>query len=195
MSKRKTGPAKAAQPVPAKLARAADVVRMPKVSDPPKFYSQNYPPDDLPEITQDELRALTEKPELSDEDIELIRREDKRANRKIGFFESLKENKHRLDAEARQASADATMQIAGIGGFAMHGAKVQKGRRRGVKKSAENRRKDGAKIKKKVLELRDRLIKSGRPSREIAGVIAPQVAKSVSRVRRILAADKKARTS
>lgn len=188
MSKRKTAPTKAAQPVPAESARPAEVVKKPSVSNPPKFESQNYPPDDLPEIAQDQLRALREKPELSDGDIELIRREDQRANRKIGFF---KARTDRPDAKTREASAGATVVIAGIFDWAMHGAKVQKGRHRGGKKTGGGRKKAGEETRKKVLAERDHLIAAAKSPHEIAGIIAQRVRRSASQVRRIIAAKKK----
>ncbi len=193
MSKRKTAPTKAAQPVPAESARPADLIQIPKVFEPPKFDSRNYPPDDLPEVTQDELRAIKEKGEPSAEEVELVLREDTRAKRKIGYFESLKEDMRRSDAEARQASAGATGRIAGIDDWARQGVKIQSIRRHGGRETGKLRRSIGDETRGKVLAERDRLIKAktDKTPREFAGIIAGKIGRSPSQVRRILAAQKK----
>ncbi|MBI4191551.1 MAG: hypothetical protein HY525_13560 [Betaproteobacteria bacterium] len=127
---------------------------MPKVSDPPKFDSQNYPPDDLPEITQDQLRALTEQSELSDGNIELIRREDKRANRKIGFFKALTD---RPDAGTREASAGATVVIAGLDDLMKHGVKIQSARWRSGKKRGQQKQAEGMETKQRIKQCEKQL--------------------------------------
>ena len=146
MSKRKTAPTKATRPAVSETLKWVD--------------PRNYPPDDLPEIAQGELRALTQRPEPSDEDIELRRREDQRANRKIGYFKALTD---RPDAEAREASAVGTVALANIDVLMKHGAKAQKGRRRGGETTGEKKHENAEANTALIVEAKRKLIESGNP--------------------------------
>ena len=73
---------------------------------------------------------------------------------------------------------------------------LREGHRRGGRKTGDKRKKRGEETKQKVLAMRQKLIADGRPEREMAGIISLMTnTPSISQVRRILTAAKKARTN
>jgi len=152
------------------------------------FVVKRYPPGDLPKATQDELRNVVNKSEKEPADVDLLSMERDRAQRKIGFFNNLKDDAEREEAEARKASATATHYIAvtDLDKLAKDGAAVQGGRHRGGKKTAEHLRGRHLKTRQRVYSEYDKLVADGTPRREIAKKIADTTGKSASQVRRIL---------
>lgn len=175
------------------IARADDEHIERKVFVDPR----HYPPGDLPRVAQDEVRRIADKPITDDSDIDILQAEADRAQRKIGWFRNLNDEALHADAKAREASATASYKMASFPLIksAKDGAKIQRARRSGGQKTAQTRKVRGEETRRRVIAEYLKLEKSGKPSRDRAVLIATRVRSSPSQVRRILAADKKARTS
>lgn len=152
-----------------------------------------YPPDQLPKVTQSELRAIVKKPELSATDIETIRYESDRSLQKKGYFR----NSDRADSNTRERSADDTQMIVSplLVKLETDGAAIRGGRHRAGEKTGKQRRASGEAVKQEVLRDYARLIGSGKSPHDVAAIISRKISLSSSQIRKILATDRKARTS
>ncbi len=152
---------------------------------------RHYPSYDLPLISASEVQRLAELNGKTPDDIVALERERDRASRKLGAVRASPEKFAEPEARERSASHTHQVTVSALSPLTRDGANRQAARSAGGKARKEQRMAEGAATRARVIAERDRLLAAGKDPRAVAGIISNNVGKSVSRVRAILAEDKR----
>jgi hypothetical protein len=142
----------------------------------------HYPPNDLPTISDDELKAIREKPAklLTDDDVDKLTAERDRASRKIGL---MKWGPKRPDAEERAHSATGTWSVAGLDRLLKLELEERRKKREGGKKRKGQSTTGGNNTRAAIKRAEDQLRADGKPLTNAA--IARLTHKSVDHIRKL----------